>query len=68
MSCGINGLVLDLGARRVFTKKVVALPVLRWPDGPRNEPAATVWTDVTQDTVNARYAERTLISANACFE
>jgi len=68
MSCGTNGPVLDLSARRVFTKEVVALPVLRRPDGPGNEPAATVWADVTQDTVNACYAERTFISANARLE
>ena len=68
MSCGINGPVLDPGARRVFIEEVVTLPVLRWPDGPRNKPTATVRTDVTQDTVNACYAERTFVSANACFE
>jgi len=66
--CGINGPVLDLGARRILAEEIVALPVRRWPDGPGNKPAATIWTDVTQDTLNARCAERTFVSTDARFE
>lgn len=68
MSYRINRPVLDLGTRRVFAEKVVAFPVLDRPYRPRNEPAATVWTDVTQDAVDTGCAERALISANARFK
>ena len=65
MSPGIDRPVLNLGARGVFAEEVVTLPVFRWPDGSRDEPAAAVRTDVVEDRVNARRAERAFISANA---
>src|SRR5712671_4610631 len=68
MNQGIDGPVPDLGTRWVFAEEVVAFPVLRWPDGSGDEPAAAVWTDVAQDRVDARRAKRALVSANARFE
>ena len=68
MSCGIDGPVLVLGARRVFAEEVVSFPILRWPDWSRDEPAGAVRTDVIEDSVNARCAERAFIGANARFE
>ena len=60
--------MLNLGARGVRAEEVVARPVPRWPDGSRNEPTAAVRADVIKHSVNARWAERTVISANACFD
>ena len=57
--------MFDLGARRVLAKKVVSLPVLRWPDWPGNKTPAAVWTDITQNLVDTRCAERTFISTDA---
>jgi len=68
MSRWINGPVLDPGAGRILAEEVVAFPVLRWSDWPGNESAATVWTDVAQDLINARCAERAFVRADARFK
>src|SRR5438552_450469 len=68
MNCGINRPMLDLGARWVLAEEVVVLPVLRWPDRSRDEPAAAVRADVAKHTFNARRAEGTFISADARLE
>jgi hypothetical protein len=65
MSRDINRLVFDCCARRVLAKKVVTLPVVRRPDGSRNEAAATVWTDVAQHMFHAGRTKRTFIGADA---
>ncbi len=67
MCCGVNRPVFDLGARRVLAKKVVTLPVLRWPDWPGNKTPAAVWTDIAQNLIDTRRAERTLISTDTCL-
>ena len=64
MYCGINRPVFDLGARRVLAKKIVALPVRRWPDWPGNKTPATIWADIVQNLIDTRGTERTLISTN----
>ena len=68
MSGTINGSVLDLGARRIFAKIVVAFPVPRWPDRSRNESPGAVWADIAQDVVDARRAKRAFIAAYPCLK
>jgi hypothetical protein len=68
MNCRIDGPVFDLCACRVFAEEVVAFPVLRWPDRPWYEPAAAVWADITQGTLDASCAKGAFITANARFE
>src|SRR6266446_141651 len=68
MSCSINGSMFDPGARRVVAEEVVTLPVFRWSDGSRDEPAAAVRANVTEDIFNARRAERALVRAHARLE
>ena len=46
MSRDIDRPMLDRCARRVLAEKVIALPVLRRPDGSGHEAAAAVGTDV----------------------
>src|SRR5258706_559652 len=60
--------VPHLGAGRILAEEVVAFPVLRRPDGPRNESAATVRTHVPQNLVDTRRAERALVTADARLE
>ena len=68
VSRDINRLVPYLCARRVLAKKVATLPVLRWPDGPGYETAATVWTDIAQDILNTGGTKRTFIGADTCLK
>lgn len=68
MNYPIHRPVLDVCARRVLAEKVVALPVLRWPDRPRYESAAAVRADIAQDSLNASCAKGAFITANARFE
>jgi hypothetical protein len=55
----INRYVLYRRARRVFAEKVVAFPISRRPDRPRNKSAATIGTDIVQNVIDARRTERT---------
>jgi hypothetical protein len=68
MSVRVNGPVLDVGARRVFAKIVIAFPVLRRSNGSRHKAATAVRADIAQDGINTRGTERTLISTDACFK
>jgi hypothetical protein len=68
MGCRINRSMLDLGARRVLAKVIVAVPILRWSDWPGNKTAAAVWADVSQDDIDTRRAKRAFVSANARFK
>ena len=67
MGCRINRPVFDLGAGRIFAKEVVALPVLRWPDGSGNKTTAAVRADVPQNLIDTGRAERAFIGANTRF-
>lgn len=58
----------DPGACRILAERVVAFPVLRWPDGPWSETATAVRTDVAQNLGYARRAKRALVAANARIE
>jgi hypothetical protein len=68
MNCRINRPVPYLRARRVFTEEVVALPVLRRPDGSRNKSATAIGAHVLQDAIDARDAERAFVGADARLE
>lgn len=60
----IDRSVLHLGARRIFPKKIVALPVRRRPDWSRSKTAAAVGTDIAQNLFNASHTEGALIRAD----
>ena len=68
MGNGINRSVLYRRARRVFAEKVVAFPISRWPDRPRNKSASTIGTDIVQNVIDARRTERAFVDANARVE
>jgi hypothetical protein len=68
MGNGINRSVLYRRARRVFAEKVVAFPISRWPDRPRNKSASTIGTDIVQNVIDARRTERAFVGANARIE
>ena len=65
VSCRIDWPVRNPRTRGVFAKKVVALPVLRWPDRTGRESAAAVRAHVSEDGLNAPCAKRTFITADA---
>jgi hypothetical protein len=68
MRLEVNRSMLYSGARRVFAEKVVAFPISRRPDRPRNKSASTIGTDIVQNVIDARRTERTFIGANARIE
>jgi hypothetical protein len=68
MGCLINGPVLYRCARRVFAEKIVAFPIFRWPDRPRNKSASTIGTDIVQNVIDARRTKRAFVGANARIE
>lgn len=68
MGYRINRPISDRGTRRVRAEKVVAFPILRRPDWPRNKAAAAIWTDVIQNAIHTCGTERTLIGADARLE
>ena len=65
MHIRINGSIFDFGAGRILAKVVVAVPILGWPDRSRHETTAAIWTNVIQDGVDTRTAERTFVTAYA---
>src|SRR5689334_6716992 len=68
MSNYINRLVFYRCARRVLADKVVAPPIFRWPDRPRNESASTIGTDIARSVIDARRTERAFVGANTRIE
>lgn len=68
MSFRVHGSVFDLGAGWVLAKIVIALPILRWSDGPGYKTSTAVRTDVTQDGADTSGTERTFISTDACLK
>ena len=64
----IDRLVLDLGDCRILAKTVVAFPIPRWSDWPRNKAAAAIRTDVAQNVIDTRGAKRALVGADARFK
>lgn len=67
MDVRINGSVPHLGARRVFAKIVIAFPVFRRPDGTGRKTTSAIRTDVAQNDIHTRRAERAFIAADACL-
>jgi hypothetical protein len=53
--------VLHLGARRIFPQEVALVPIRRRSDGSRDEPAAAIWANISQNAFNTRSAEGALI-------
>lgn len=68
MCCRFHWLVNHFGAGWIVAQKVVAFPVPRRPDGPRNKTPPAVWTDVAQDLLDAGGAEGAFIAADARIE
>jgi hypothetical protein len=68
MSFRVNWPVLDLGTRRIFAQKVVAFPICRRSDWPRNKTTTAVRADISQNVVDTRRAKRALVGANARFK
>src|SRR5579885_1838560 len=62
---GVDGAVLDLGARRVLAEEVVALPVARGADGAGDEAGAAVGADVAENVRDEVGAEGALVAADA---
>src|SRR6185436_5204811 len=56
--------VLHFRACRILAEEVIALPVLRRPDRPRDEAAAAVGADVAEHALDAGCAERALVAAD----
>ena len=57
--------MLHRGARRICPKEVVIVPIRRRSDRSRDEPAAAIWADISQNTFDTRNAEGALIGADA---
>jgi hypothetical protein len=68
MSFRVNRPVLDLDTRRIFAEEVVAFPIFRRSDWPRNETTTAVRADVSQNVVDTRRTKRALVGANARFK
>jgi hypothetical protein len=68
MLCPINRPMLDLGARGILTKIVVAFPVVRRSNRSGHESPTAVRADVLKDAIDTRGAERALVAADACFK
>lgn len=60
--------VLDLGARWILAKEVVAFPIPRRSDWSRNKATAAIRTDVAQDVIDTRGAKRALVGTDAGFK
>lgn len=56
--------VLHLGARRVFPKEIVIVPIHRRSNRSRDEPAAAIWADISQDVFDTSNAESALVRAD----
>jgi len=65
VDCGIDGPVPDSCTRRILAEIIVALPVVRRSNRPRNECAAAIRAHVPENRIDACGAERALIAANA---
>jgi hypothetical protein len=65
MHLQIHRMVLHRGARRIYPKKVVIVPIHRRSDRSRDKPAAAIWADISQNAFDAEGAEGALIGADA---
>ena len=61
----IHRTVLHLGARWICPKEVVIVPIRRRSDRSRDEPAAAIWADISQNAFDTRNAEGALIGTDA---
>jgi hypothetical protein len=56
--------MLHLRPSRIVPQKVVTLPIRRRANRPRNEPAAAIGADISQNLFDTGHAERALIRAD----
>ena len=56
--------VLHIGARRIFPQEVALVPIRRRSDGSRDEPAAAVWADISQNVFDTSNTESALVGAD----
>jgi|CXWL01.1.fsa_nt_gi hypothetical protein len=56
--------MFHLRASRIVPEEVVALPIRRRSDWPRDKPAPAVGTDISQDLFDTGHAKRALIRAD----
>jgi hypothetical protein len=60
----IHRQVLHLGACRIYSKEIVIVPIHRRSNRSRNEPAAAIWADISQNAFDAGGTEGTIIGAD----
>ena len=60
--------MLDRRRSRILAEIVVTLPVLTGPDRTWDKPAAAIWADVAQKTVDAIGTESAFIAADASLQ
>ena len=68
MNRWVNRPVLDLGARWILAKEVVAFPIPQRSDWSRNKATTTIRTNVAQNVIDARCAKRALVGTDARFQ
>jgi hypothetical protein len=60
----INRPVFHLGACRIFPKEIVVVPIHRRSNRSRDEPAAAIRADISQDVFDTSNAESALVRAD----
>ena len=60
--------VLDLSARRILAKVVIAFPIPRRSDRSGNKATSAIRTDVAQNVIDTRSAKRALVGTDARFK
>jgi hypothetical protein len=68
MNRWVNGPVLDLGARWILAKEVVAFPIPGRSNWSRNKATTAIRTDVAQNVIDTRDAKRALEGTDPCFK
>ena len=68
MDRGIDRPLLDLGARWILAKVVVAFPIPRWSDRSGNKATTAIRTNVAQNVIDTRSAKRALVGTDACLK
>src|ERR1043166_959498 len=67
MCCRIHGTMFFDFARRMCPKIVAAFPIFLWTDRSRGKTSAAIWTDVSQNLLDAGSAEGAFKAANHRF-
>ena len=61
----IHRSVCHLGARRICSQEVALVPIRRRPNRSKDEPAAAILADISQNAFDTSNAEGTLVGADA---